>query len=325
MATTKKITFVLHDETLNTHGFRMLTSGVNLEEIRKNPVMLWNHDDWELPIGKWENIRIEGTQILADANFDLGDSRAAEIARKVEAGYIKACSIGAWATASSTDPSVMLPGQEYATITEWTAREASICNIGANHNALASVALYDAYGQKVNMASATDIETIITLIDKPIKTNNTMNKDLLRLLNLTDTSTEAEVLQAVQQLTNEKQELSDELNALKTKEAEELKEEAVQLTDEAIRTGKLSASARESILRLFELNHEATKAMLTGLPTPKSVADQLTDDRPTNRLAAMSWTELDRAGKLADLQTQHPELYAEKFREQFGRDPKQNK
>ena len=56
----KRFTFVLHDETVNTYGFRMLTSGANLEEFRKNPVILLNHKDWELPIGRWENIRIEG-------------------------------------------------------------------------------------------------------------------------------------------------------------------------------------------------------------------------------------------------------------------------
>ena len=69
----KRFTFVLHDETVNTYGFRMLTSGANLEEFRKNPVILLNHKDWELPIGRWENIRIEGTQILADALFDEKD------------------------------------------------------------------------------------------------------------------------------------------------------------------------------------------------------------------------------------------------------------
>ena len=68
-------TFVPHDETVNTYGFRMLTSGCDLTEFRKNPVMLLNHNDWSLPIGRWENIRIEGTQILADPVFNLSDKR----------------------------------------------------------------------------------------------------------------------------------------------------------------------------------------------------------------------------------------------------------
>ena len=51
----------------------MLTSGADLSVFENNPVMLLNHDDWELPIGRWENIRIEGTLILADAVFDEDD------------------------------------------------------------------------------------------------------------------------------------------------------------------------------------------------------------------------------------------------------------
>lgn len=68
-------TFVLHDETVNTYGFRMLTDGANLAEFRKNPVMLLDHMDWKLPIGRWENIRKEGGKILADAVFDMRDPK----------------------------------------------------------------------------------------------------------------------------------------------------------------------------------------------------------------------------------------------------------
>ena len=53
----------------------MLTSGADLSVFENNPVMLLNHDDWDLPIGRWENIRIEGTRILADAVFDEDDER----------------------------------------------------------------------------------------------------------------------------------------------------------------------------------------------------------------------------------------------------------
>lgn len=301
----------------------MLTAGANLEEFRKNPVMLWNHDNWELPIGRWENIRVEGSQILADAKFDLGDKRAAEIARKVEEGYIKACSIGAWATASSTDASVMLAGQKYATVTEWTVREASICNIGANHNALASVALYDAYGSKVNMESDTDIETIITLIDKSIITNTEkkMNRELLQLLNLSDNSGDTEVLKAVQQLQADKKELADQLQAIETKEAEARKAEAVQLTDAAIQAGQLAASAREQTLQLFALNHDATKAMIEALPKRKSVAEQINNaqSKEGKGILSMSWDELDKSDRLAELRDKYPDAYEQKYAERFGK------
>lgn len=309
-------TFVLHDESINTHGFRMLTAGADLTEFYKNPVMLINHDGWELPIGKWVNIRVEESKILAEADFDMGDEKAREIARKVAEGYIKACSIGAWAVESSNDPSVMLPGQKYSTITKWKVREASICTIGANHNALA---LYDAYGSKINMDDPTDIETVIQLIDKPIKKEEKMNKDLLKLLSLSDSATEQEAVRAVEKLQMENKELSDQLKAIHDAKAEAQRAEAVELTDAAIREGQLDASARESTLELFAANHEAAKVMLVSLPKRRSIASQLTNsDEGKDGILQMSWDELDKSGKLAELKDKYPEEYQRMYDEKFA-------
>lgn len=313
-------TFVLHDESVNTHGFRMLTSGADLTEFRKNPVMLLNHNDWELPIGRWKNIRIEGDKILAEADFDMADEQGGQVARKVAEGYLKSCSIGAWAIESNDAPELRLEGQKYPTITRWQVREASICTIGANHNALA---LYDAYGGKINMESDTDIETVIQLIDNP-KRKETMNRDLLNLLSLSDSSTEQDVVGDVKQVLRENAELQEQLDKIHQAEQETRRAEAIQLTDEAITAGRLHASARESTLKLFEADHEATKTMLSALPQRRSVASQLRDEPKSDKLRNMSWSELDQAGKLLELQEKDPELYAEKFREQYGRDPQSN-
>ena len=94
MAKTKS--FVLHDESINTYGFRMLTDGADLTEFIKNPVMLLNHDDWSLPIGRWEKIRKEDGKILADPVFNLKDERGAKVAQQVEDDFMRAASIGAW-------------------------------------------------------------------------------------------------------------------------------------------------------------------------------------------------------------------------------------
>ncbi len=162
----KSKTFVLHDESVNTYGFRMLTSGVNLDEFRKNPVMLLNHNDYSLPIGRWENIRIDGGKILADAVFDEKDERAAEVMRKVDNDFIRMASIGAWPPEEKSDAySLMLPGQRYPTVTKWTVREASIVTIGANHNALA---FYDKNTQEV--IDLTVAGAIVRLMDNSPKT-----------------------------------------------------------------------------------------------------------------------------------------------------------
>jgi len=130
-------TFILHDESVNTLGFRMLTSGANLNEFRKNPVMLLMHNDYNMPIGRWENIRIEGTKILADPVFDEKDPTAIEVMGKVNRNFIRMASIGAWPPEEITDDlKFKLPGQTLPTVTKWTVREASIVTVGSNHNAI---------------------------------------------------------------------------------------------------------------------------------------------------------------------------------------------
>ena len=51
-------TFIISDESVNADGFVIQTKGIRTERFKKNPVMLLNHDDYSLPIGRWENIRV---------------------------------------------------------------------------------------------------------------------------------------------------------------------------------------------------------------------------------------------------------------------------
>ena len=36
--------FLISDESTNSYGFAVLTSGINLERFKKNPVMYYNHN-----------------------------------------------------------------------------------------------------------------------------------------------------------------------------------------------------------------------------------------------------------------------------------------
>ena len=107
----KPYTFCIHDESVNTYGFRMLTSGANLEEFKKNPVVLYNHNDRHAPIGRGENIRVEGGRILVDVVFDEEDEKGRMIAGKVDRGFLRMASIGAWPPEEVIDdPALNLSG-----------------------------------------------------------------------------------------------------------------------------------------------------------------------------------------------------------------------
>lgn len=90
-------TWILNDETkVNSYGFRLLNSGLDLDRFRENPMMLAMHRDWDLNavIGRWKNIRIEGSLLLAEDEFDMEDAEAKKIAGKAARGFLKGCSLG---------------------------------------------------------------------------------------------------------------------------------------------------------------------------------------------------------------------------------------
>lgn len=329
-----KKTFILHDESVNTQGFRMLTSGADLSIFKSNPVMLLNHNDWDLPIGKWENIRVEGTQILADADFDENDERVKTILDKVERGYLKAASIGAWPPLeTSTDPLLMLPGQELPTVTKWIVREASICTIGSNHNALA---LYDKENRLINMA---DAKELIRLLDtqKVSPQNNRQMTILTGLLNLSDSASEQAIADEVRKIIALRDTLQAENTTLKTtnqalsakvegfekKEKETRNATAIQLVDTAIKDGRLDAKGKEAWLKMFDSNYDQAAAQLEAIPTRGSVAAQVqpaAGKKENLQLSDMSFSDVLKADRLKELKKE-PELYKQKFFEAYGKYP----
>lgn len=326
------ITFILHDDSVNTYRFRMLTAGANLDEFRRNPVMFLHHNDYDLPIGRWENIRVEGSQILADAVFDELDDQAMKVKGKVDRGFIRMASIGAWAPEEKTeDPAMMLPGQTGPTVTKWTVREASIVAIGANHNALR---LYNrSTGELIDLS---DTDAVPRLMDDlPIKKNDNMST-LKTILNLQDNASDADIETAVQNLQQENESLKqanatledenkrlkDEANNAEAQRQQAQKAEAVQLVDAAVRDGRLDASGKDAFIALFDADFERAKATLNAIPKVKSVVSQIEESQVELKdFVSKSWNELDRAGLLPKLKDAAPEIYAQKFKAEFGTEP----
>ena len=144
------ITFILNDETVaNCYGFSIANNGIDLAQFAKNPVMLsdhWNNTNYV--VGRWENIRISGSQLLADAVFDMEDENGKMLSGKVERGFLKACSMGIGFV--SVDMAYV--GDVYI-LTKCVLKEASIVAVPANANA---VVLYDLTTNK--LLTATDLQ-----------------------------------------------------------------------------------------------------------------------------------------------------------------------
>ena len=89
-----KATFIVSDETVNCYGFIVLTSGIDTAQFERNPIMLYMHNRESGVVGRWENIRKDGKQLLADAVFDDSTELAANVKKQVENGFLRCASIG---------------------------------------------------------------------------------------------------------------------------------------------------------------------------------------------------------------------------------------
>jgi hypothetical protein len=208
MADEKNKSVVVCGGGLNRKGYRILTEGIQLEAFKNNPIMLYIHardDQWtaqykgqdreklHLPIGRWENIRMEDGQLLADPIFDVEDVFAKEIARKWDKGFLNACSMGFNFIEWSEDPIYLLQGQTRATVTKSELLEISIVDIPGDSDAV-----------RLTLSDNPDPLSILPLItQKEVKkTDNMELKNIALTLGLSATATEAEVNAKIAALQN---------------------------------------------------------------------------------------------------------------------------
>ena len=119
-------TFLVSDESDNSHGFKVLTEGIDITQFEKNPIMLYMHERPTI-IGMWKNLRKEDGKLYADAVFDTESEKGGEVARQVEKGFLRGASIG------------ITYQKEYlknGVLEKCRLFEISIVDIGSNPNAL---------------------------------------------------------------------------------------------------------------------------------------------------------------------------------------------
>ena len=129
-------TFIISDESVNADGFVIQTKGIRTERFKKDPVMLYMHAREKGVIGRWDNIRTEGSQLIADAVFDENNPLGKEVKERVDGGFLRSASIGL-----SVLNYERIDGVD--TVTDCELTEVSIVDIPSNRNA---VKLFDKRG-----------------------------------------------------------------------------------------------------------------------------------------------------------------------------------
>lgn len=139
--------FVISDGSLDRHGTRINPRGWDLSAFKRNPIALFGHSGG-FPIGKWENVRVEGDKVLGRLVLaaEGTSARIDELRKLVEQKILRAVSVGfsilEWGS----------PGKSEYDIEKQSLHEVSLVSVGSNVNALAAARALNISESTIRMA-----------------------------------------------------------------------------------------------------------------------------------------------------------------------------
>ena len=131
MSKTKRVR--ISNESLNSYGTRVLTSGMNVEQY--NPVLLYMHERGQV-IGYVKDLKVEGDEVTGELMFDEATELSQRCKKQWEFGSLKMVSAGIDILELSEDPKHLVQGQTRPTISKSKLFEVSLVDIGANDDAI---------------------------------------------------------------------------------------------------------------------------------------------------------------------------------------------
>jgi hypothetical protein len=324
---------IISTSRLNSYGSRVITAGIDIEQYQKNPVLLWMHrrsfnDNNPLPIGRVDNLHVDGDALKGTPVFDENDPFAKQIADKWNNGFLKMCSAGLDIIEVSVDQANLVPGQTRATIMRSKLTEVSIVDVGSNDDALQltnsgqllTLAAGDESEALPLLTLAQNTETSNAAATKPeanINKNNTnksMNKETLQLLGLAEGATDEQVHNAVQLLKSKADKAhSMELAAITA------------AVDQAVKDKRITEAKRDHFIQLgknvgvqqltetLECMAPASKPLDLINKTNDSAGQPAGQEHQT--FAKLSEVPADRVEKLKNDQ---PQEYARLYKAEYG-------
>ncbi|MBS1526715.1 MAG: hypothetical protein JST19_13745 [Bacteroidetes bacterium] len=278
--------FVLSTDKVNSHGFRVIVSGIDIANFLKNPVMYWMHiypsDKNEdvnkgMPIGYWDDVQRTATELSAIPVFDDNDELAMKLYHKVEHGTLRAASVGLIPIEVDTNKANWAPGQTLPTFLRSRLGEASLVDRGSDSDAVA------------------------------LSANG-------KILKLSD-----EIFKGTDMKTND-QETPD------SNDAAQFSAELLAIVQNAVNAGKLTRSEADKMLKIANNSpavEDSIKGVIKAQPIkPENISGKF-HHRLISLAATKSYDEIKNkeSGGLNDLMYEAPELYKAKFFEKFGRLP----
>lgn len=312
----------ISNESVNSFGFRVLTSGMEVAQYQRNPVLLYMHERGQV-IGYMKDVQVKDGEVTGEPVFDEVTELSKRCKKQFEFGSLKMVSAGLEIYETSDEPDQLARDQKRPTVTRCRLMEVSLVDIGSNDDAI----VLKMGGQSVNLSAGeacplpllTDGNTPETL-SNPNKNESGMItlKDVALMVGLQETATEAEVRDRMKLMLEEHNRLAEAEKKL----SELSKARVVALVERGIKERRIEASRREEMVTLFsKLGADEAEKLMAGMAQQVKPSDLIqTGSNATLGATPEGWKSLHDvpADKMLQLKQERPEEYARLYKAEYG-------
>ena len=240
----------ISNSSLNSYGTRVLTSGLDISQYEKNPVLLYMHQRGTV-IGNVKDLKREGDDLTGELVFDEVTDMSRQCKAQFEKGSLRMVSMGADILELSEDPLLLLPGQTRPTVSRSRLREVSVVDIGSNDDALRLT--YGGKTLELGEGLDCDLPRLNGFSVEPSKDKMIDLKSIALALGLAETAGEADVTAKITEMAGQEAkvvELTARVDSLQ-QENDALKLAGItQLVEEAIKEKKIGAEKKDHFIEL---------------------------------------------------------------------------
>ena len=298
------------NESVNSYGFRVLTSGIDLEQYRRNPVLLYMHERGNV-IGYVKDLQVENGEVTGELVFDEASELSIRCKKQFEVGSLRMVSVGLDPKETSGAPELLLEGQTRPTVTKSKLVEVSLVDIGANDDAIRM------YNEGTAIELGKDGNCLLPLLsNNPINQTTMDLKKLALQLGLPETADEATVFAKIA-------ELQKEAGASVTLKAENDKLKLAGITtlvDKAITEKKITVENKEHFLNLGKtIGAEELEKTLAAM-SPNVKLSGIINHQGGSPAQQGSYTKLSEVpeAELLTMRQSDPATYKRLFKAEYG-------
>lgn len=304
----------LTDDSLNSHGSRVLTSGVDTSQYERNPVLLYMHERGKV-IGYMKDIEVKDGEITGEPVFDCATELSRQCKKQWEVGSLRMVSIGIDVLELSEDPDKLIAGQTAPTITRSRIYETSIVDIGANNNAI--VMRRD--GKQITLGKGSD-NPLPRLNNKPQTSTQQMELKTIALkLGLPETADETAVLAKIGELNNSVAEMEQ---LRKDKESLTLAQ-VTSAVETAIKENRLTPDKKAHFVNLGKaIGIDGLKATLDAMSPSVKLSAAINTSSGTSANSQTTYARLSEVAEaeLRKMRDENPSEYRRLYKAEYGFD-----